>query len=356
MQPSVRGRCARPDEQVAREDQQVVELEGAASTALLRLGLERRAERRDNPGEGGVDRGAERFPFQWVNFAHERADALDVRPVGRSTHVRAGALERRQCRELGGDVDSRGGRLQGLETPLQQWEASHHGVVRIAALTVTVEDALQQSHEWLQVERDRAEKRRGRISHAIPGRVELACEVFEVTECGAAGKQQLDGSRGVTVAEQRASCPAPALRERDAGAQFVDDLDARRQPGLDRVLLEHARSERVDGADRGGVKIIKRRIPLRRRQSGRHLQCGSHPISQLAGGLLGERDGGNAADWNVRRDQGQDARHQVVRLADAGARLDEESRPDIRVDALAGRTVHERAHASASSVSMKKRR
>ena len=65
---------------------------------------------------------------------------------------------------------------------------------------------------------------------------------------------------------RRGSQPAPL--ELDVGADLVEHLDARREPGLDRVLHEDPLGERVEGADRRPVELVDRLLtPARRRTS-----------------------------------------------------------------------------------------
>ena len=60
------------------------------------------------------------------------------------------------------------------------------------------------------------------------------------------------------VVEQLVDEPFPARVERDRGRDLVVDLDAGREPGLDRELGEEALREGVQRADRGGVELVER--------------------------------------------------------------------------------------------------
>ena len=66
--------------------------------------------------------------------------------------------------------------------------------------------------------------------------------------------------------------PFPARVERDTGRDLVADLDARREPGLDRELGEEPLRERVQGADRGAVEVVERSCA---RRVGRARCCSS---------------------------------------------------------------------------------
>src|SRR5919106_528571 len=70
------------------------------------------------------------------------------------------------------------------------------------------------------------------------------------------------------------------------------------------------------------------------------LEVAAHAVAQLAGRLLGERDGGDGADaGRAGGDQVDDAAHQLAGLAGSGAGLDEEGLVERRGDAVALRLV-----------------
>ena len=144
----------------------------------------------------------------------------------------------------------------------------------------------------------------------------------------------------------------PALLEREQRRHFVTHLDARGQSGLHGKCSEDALREGVKRADRGVVE----RLECARRtacapsgsivgRSRLRLQLAAHTVAELGGGLLGERDRGDAAHGNrelrpVGGDELDDPVDEHRRLARARPRFDEqrlvESRPH-RIAAPRGR-------------------
>ena len=103
------------------------------------------------------------------------------------------------------------------------------------------------------------------------------------------------GAASGSVSKRRADVGPPAVRG-DLRGHVVEDVDEWRQSRLDRMLGQHPARERVQRADGGGVEVVeagprpRRTIPA---GLARVFQGHPHPVAQLGGGLLGERDGGD---------------------------------------------------------------
>ena len=118
----------------------------------------------------------------------------------------------------------------------------------------------------------------------------------------AAGRQQeQDRALELGVVEELVAERAPAPLELDAGADLVEHLDPRREPGLDRVLREEPLGERVQRADGGAVELVERRLApggYERSRSppgrgGGPYAAPADAVAELGRRLLGEGDGGD---------------------------------------------------------------
>ena len=94
----------------------------------------------------------------------------------------------------------------------------------------------------------------------VPVAVERDGQRAEVIEADARGEREPQQRRGGSVVEQLGLQLVVAPVGGDAGGDGVEDLDQRRQPGLDGVLGEDAAGERVQGADRGAVELVQRLV------------------------------------------------------------------------------------------------
>jgi hypothetical protein len=125
----------------------------------------------------------------------------------------------------------------------------------------------------------------------------------------------------------------PLLFERDAGLDLVENLDRRREAGLERMLAEDPLREGVQRRYGGVVDLVERRVQ-RRVRARRALELGADAVAQLRGGGLGEGDGGDTCHRHAGLDERDDARHELGGLAGAGAGLDEDRLPQPRPDAV----------------------
>ena len=134
----------------------------------------------------------------------------------------------------------------------------------------------------------------------------------------------------------------PADVELDLGADVVEHLDARRQPGLHRVLGQDPLGEGVQRAHRGAVELEKRGPGPLLAEARRGLvaeQLPADPVPQLGGGLLGEGDGRDVLHGDPRADEGQHPVDEGPGLARAGAGLDEERGAQVGPDPRPGGLV-----------------
>ena len=144
--------------------------------------------------------------------------------------------------------------------------------------------------------RDPCARRRGPSWRCTRAR---ACAAPARRGVGVEREEQRALERGVV--EQLVDEAGPALLERELRRDVVEHLDARREPGLDRVLGEEPLRERVQGGHRGAVELLERaaaaRAPRRpcRRRAARSLERAADAVAQLGRGLLGERDRGDLA-------------------------------------------------------------
>jgi hypothetical protein len=114
------------------------------------------------------------------------------------------------------------------------------------------------------------------------------------------------------------------------------------------VLTEDAPGEAVERADRRAVEVVEGgaaaqgplTVAFGRGRSGLVVELLAHPVAQLGGGLLGERDGGQLVDARgAGGDEADDAVDQCTGLARARSRLHEESGVQAVGDVVAGSLV-----------------
>ncbi len=105
------------------------------------------------------------------------------------------------------------------------------------------------------------------------------------------------------------------------------------------MLGEQALGERVERADGGAVELFEGplaaspRLPRPALGLGRPLELGPDAVAQFGPRLLGEGDGGDAAELGLSsEDQGQHALDQGRGLAGPGAGLDEEGGVEVLGD------------------------
>ena len=137
----------------------------------------------------------------------------------------------------------------------------------------------------------------------------------------------------IGVVEQFVEEILPALVEGELALQLVEHVEAGRQPGLDGELEQDAPGEGVQRADRGVVEALQR--GLAQRPVARLVELGTEAVTQLGGGLLRERDGGDDVDRHALVDEREDAGDEGGGLAGAGAGLDEQRRRGVGADAVA---------------------
>ena len=121
------------------------------------------------------------------------------------------------------------------------------------------------------------------------------------------------------VVEQHLEEVGEALVERRRALHFVEHTELRRQLGLHRELTEQTARERVQRADGGLVEIGQRggRGVVR----GRCFQRAADLVAQLGGGLLGERDCGDAGDRHAGSHEIDDPSDERAGFAGTGAGL-----------------------------------
>ena len=120
------------------------------------------------------------------------------------------------------------------------------------------------------------------------------------------------------------------LLECQSALELVEDGESRRQAGIDREVEQHPAGKRVQRADRRMIESVERRAGFGARIV---FEAAAGSAAQLGGGLLGERDGGDAGDRYAGAYEADDSCNEGTRLAGAGARLDEQGRVEIGADA-----------------------
>ena len=182
-------------------------------------------------------------------------------------------------------------------------------------------------------------------AHEVPVAVEPDDDAAQVVEGDADRERELEGQRHLLVVEQLGADAGPPGLERDRGADLVEHAEQRRDAGLDGVLGEDALRERVQGADRGEVEPVERRLgALAHLVAGRVasglLEAVAQPVAQLGRGPLGEGDRRDLLDRHaVLDDELLDPGDEHLGLARAGARVDEQRGCRVTADAVARRLV-----------------
>ena len=154
----------------------------------------------------------------------------------------------------------------------------------------------------------------------------------------------------------------PAAVEAHRGLDLVLHLEAGGQARLQRELAEQAAGEAVQRRDRDLVDVGQHRpdpgpgLVVEVEAVGVPLELLAHPVPQLGGGGLGERDGGQLPGCGdpTADDQLGHPAHEGRRLAGARTGLDEQGPVEIGPDALARRLVRrevEQGHGSSPSAS-----
>ena len=132
---------------------------------------------------------------------------------------------------------------------------------------------------------------------------------------GAGREQQAQRRSSVVVLDDPVDERLPALLEGQLGARSRRARRRGREPGLDRVLGEDPLGEGVQRADGGPVETSRPARHARRRRRA----PGARPriaVGELAGRLLGERDGGDAVGRDAGFDEGDEPVDQTVVLPD----------------------------------------
>ena len=155
-------------------------------------------------------------------------------------------------------------------------------------------------------------------------RAHLMCESIE-----AASAHQPDRAGLFSAYRVRKRVAALALQESHA-LVFVEDLEARIDAGLDRILAQHTRAKGVDGRDareaERAPRAVERRpsldVAFARDPIVEHL---GNPAAHVGGGFLGEGDRGDSlghkrlASRDVAGEQRDEALRQDLGLARPGA-------------------------------------
>ncbi len=182
--------------------------------------------------------------------------------------------------------------------------------------------ALARRHdEGVEGERGRVgDVERQPLGDQVPVVVEGGRDLLEVVELDAERHREEQHPFDARLAEQPLAERRPALLEGDLRLDLVHHLDGRRQARFDRVLAQQALGEGVEGADGGGVGGVEgppAAFPddVVGTGGGPALELDPHPVAQLGGGFLGERDGGHGGEVLARLDEGDDPPHQLGGLA-----------------------------------------
>ncbi|GIT77325.1 MAG: hypothetical protein Ct9H300mP31_18560 [Acidimicrobiaceae bacterium] len=108
--------------------------------------------------------------------------------------------------------------------------------------------------------------RRGRVvSEEVPPVVERAGQFAEVVGTDAHGVGEQHGPGEVVVVEQSMLEVRPPIVEAEVAGHLVQQVEARRQAGLQRVVSEEATGEAVEGGERGEVHVGQGDLGSRRR-------------------------------------------------------------------------------------------
>ena len=322
-------------QQVAGEHEQVVELQPPLDRAGAGVVDDPAPDPGDQPADDIVEGGGGGVGRRLVQVPQRVADLVDAPvPVALLPETGVGSGD-------GGEEAERFGLVGAVELGapvLYLVETQPQLVVPGAAELRHLDELVGVAAQRVGVE---AGARRQHCGDAFVDKVPVAVEGHgqcpEVVEADAGGEREPQHGRGVGVLEQFGLELVVAPVGGDAGGDGVEDLDQRRQPGLDGVLGEDAAGERVQGADGGTVEVVERLVVTTAGEL--HAQ----PVTELGGGLLGERHRRDVADRDAVGDERDDPFDQRACLSRARAGLDEQGVGEVGADPLAGVLVGDHA-------------
>jgi hypothetical protein len=186
------------------------------------------------------------------------------------------------------------------------------------------------------------------LGHEVPVVVERRSHVLQVVEPGAGREEQPDRAFHGRLVEQPVHLGLPAGVEADLRGDLVQHRDPGWEPGLDGVLVEDALSEGVQRPDGGSVEH-RERLAAGVARAGPLVELAADPVGQLGGRLLREGDGGDVVGGHAGLDQGHEPVDEALRLARAGAGLEEDRPVEVAhhgpASAFVGEHVNERHRA-----------
>ena len=345
-------------QQVARPQEQVVEVGHAVGAAVARVGLgEILGEgKQADQGVGAQGRSELLEPRAVLGQDVPHPGARALIPVARLTDGESRPRSLEQDQAL--DLVAIGG---ALDLALELEDLLEVAVRRVLGGVAARLQLLQLSSPMGQRCLEGAHIRHGRLRFGQRQRLAVAVHRLDQPAQGA----QLQAAahrpfhRFVALGQLSVEPTAIGLLEPHVGLQVVQRLELGVEPGLDGALAQQVASERVDGLDAGAVEIQQGLLDARVLVLGkalvveRPLELEAHARGQLAGRLLGEGDDRQVVDrGGAAAKQGDDPRDQHGGLPGPRAGLDAQVGVEVGLDSRAGGgVVDRRGHAIFASSS-----
>ena len=339
-------------QQVAGQDEQVVEPQPALESTLVGVGARERREPAGQHRERAAALLVEDVDTEALDVGAGLTGRVDVVPAALlapvALPVRDG-LDGREHVELVG----RGG--EGVTDRRERVDVRREQVgVVVASLPPDrqkVVDRLAQVRGAQRWDRRRA----GRPRQAVVVLAERERDGSQPRH-GQAGRQPHGEHRlQVAVREEGVDQRGPVLLEIHAGLDRLENAEARRQPDLEGMLAQQARREAVQRRQRGLVELVERlaapppcvRVARLVIRAGRGvLQSSAHPVAELRGGRLGEGDRREVTQLDVAvGDERDDTVDERGRLPGAGTGLHEQAHVVPVADTCPRGRVADGAHA-----------